>query len=180
MAGDRRLPAWAVQAVQANLAFLSAQQLSGSCATTSSPLSPKHRGLEPSEGCREIHTTIVCVAMPHLFLNNTFRVPPGILGDQTHAQTGVKGLKSCNLCEHLCYLFCSFFLVKINQVPWTETSDTLTGMAILSVPHSKLHVLEMHRNHSNFWLLLEFWLVVCHRNQALFQIVTILKTFHIS
>lgn len=66
-----RLPVWAMQAKPA---LLSAQQLSGSCATTSSQLSPKHRGLELSKGCRQV-PTIRCVSMSHLFYNNIFRVP---------------------------------------------------------------------------------------------------------
>lgn len=101
MSGNRRLPAWAMQAKPV---FLTAQQLSGSCATTSLQLSLKHRGLEFSKGCREIHTTIVCVGMPHLFFKNMFKDPLSILGDRSSGQAMVKHLQSCNLWEHLCYL----------------------------------------------------------------------------
>lgn len=101
-----------------------------------------------------------------VIINRLFSVSLSMLGDHTTAQT-YKAATCMSICA-----------ICLNQDPWTEVLDTLTGETIPDIHRDKLHGLEMHRNHSHFWFLLGFWVLVSYQNQVLSQIVIILKTSH--
>lgn len=134
-----RLPA---QAMQPRPAFLSAQQLSGSCATTSQL---QHHSGPPSTGGWSFQKAAdkflhLRVSEHHTYVLITYSES---LWDQSIGRTdqcpgtGKMPAKLQSVGVHVLF---AFFSQKVkNQVPWKEILVAFTVRTTLTVHHSKLH-----------------------------------------